>query len=107
MACKEYLNRGADCDPMSGKGNPCGSTHVDSYLTYTTETQRQAGVAPAQAPALFSHVLAALLVHMRARCTVADTVKTGMEITRNLALFALAFYSCRRGFDISNTLGCR
>lgn len=105
MAYKEYLYRGDDWDPMSGKGNPCGSAHVDSYLTYTTETQRQAGVAPAQAPALLSHILAALLVDMRARCTVAESVKTGIEITRDVALFALAFYSCRRGFDISNTLG--
>jgi len=32
-------------------------------------------------------------------------VKEGMELTRDVALFALAFYSCRRGFDISNTLG--
>lgn len=105
MAYKEVLYRGDDWDMTSGQGNPCGSNRVESYLTYTTETQRQAGVSQNQAPPLLSHVLLPLLENMHARCTVAATVTEGMEIMRDVALFALAFYSCRRGFDISNTLG--
>ena len=43
MAYKEHLYRGDGWDPVHAKGNPCDSPRVDSYLTYTTETQRQAG----------------------------------------------------------------
>ena len=52
------------------------------------------GVQQNQAPPLpsLSHVLLPLLGSMRARCTVAATVKEGMELTRDVALFAFAFY---------------
>ncbi|CAM9559300.1 unnamed protein product, partial [Hapterophycus canaliculatus] len=36
---------------------------------------------------------------------VAETVKEDIEITRDVALFAFSFFSCRRGCDISKTLG--
>ena len=106
MAYKEHLYRGDGWDPVHAKGNPCDSPRVDSYLTNTTETQHQAGVQQNQAPPLLSHVLVPLLTDMRERCTIAETVEEGMELARDVALFALALCcSCRRGFDISNTFG--
>eukprot|EP00903_Cladosiphon_okamuranus_P006868 g6689.t1 len=105
MTYKEQLHRGDEWDSASGKGDPCGSPRVDSYLTFTTETQRQVGVQVNQAAPLLQRALLQLVVNMRKKCMYSETLREGIAITRNIALFALAFYSMRRGFDISDTLG--
>ncbi len=104
MAYKELLHHGDDWDPVSRRGNPCSGPRVDSYLTYATKTQRQAGGQVNQAVPLLAHRLTQLLKTMRSRCTVAATVTEGIAIMRDVAPFAVAFYTMRRGFDISNTL---
>lgn len=43
--------------------------------------------------------------HMRMRAQLSQSVKEGISITRDIALYYLAFAIIRRGFDSSCTLG--
>ena len=104
MAYKESLFRGDVWDPRSANGNPCGSPRVDAYLTYAMETQKQVGVPVNQAAPLLSDTLEKLLESMQLRLLLASDAEA-ISIARDIALFALAFHTMRRGFDISNTLG--
>ena len=54
---------------------------------------------------MLSHALAQLLQSMRVRAQLADSLSQRVAITRDIALYSLAFYSMRRGFDLSFTLG--
>ena len=105
MAYKELLFRGDAWDPTSEKGNPCASPLVESYITYVSETQKQGGVEVKQAAPLLIDTLAKLLANMRIRAMSAESLAESISITRDVALFSLAFYTMKRGFDISNTLG--
>ena len=102
---KEALFRGDGWDPVSGYGNPCSSSKVESYLTFASDAQKQGGVEVKQAPPLLLDVLAPLLDSMRIRAMATESLSESMSIIRDIALFSLAFYTMRRGFDISNTLG--
>ena len=70
---------------------------VESYLTFVSEEQKQVGVPVKQAAPMLSNSLAQLLQSMRVR----------IAITSDMALLSLAFYSTRRGFDLSFTLASR
>ena len=52
------------------------------------------------------NTLEALLEHMRMRAQLSQSVSERISITRDIALFSLAFYTMRRGVDyLSCTLG--
>ena len=56
---------------------------------------------------MLSHTLAQLLKSARVRAQLAESLSQRIAITRDIALFSLAFYSMRRGFDSSSTLASR
>ena len=105
MAYKELLCRGDVWDLTLEQGNPCASPLVESYITYVSETKEQGGVEVKQAAPLLLDTLAKLLANMRIRAMRAESLAESLSITRDVALFSLAFYTMKRGFDISNTLG--
>ena len=54
---------------------------------------------------MLANTLEQLLEHMRVRAQLSPSVSERISITRDIALFSLAFYTMRRGFDLSCTLG--
>ena len=78
---------------------------VESYLTFVSEEQKQVGVPVNQAAPMLEHTLIDLLSDMRSRALVAASLADRISLTRDTALFSLAFYSMRRSYDLSFTLG--
>ena len=105
MAMREILGKVEDWDPVQKQGNPCSSPLVESYLTCVNNTQRQVGVPVKQATPLLTHDFARLLQDLRQRAQSESLTAARIEITRDIALFALAFDSMRRGYDLSFTMG--
>lgn len=105
LAMKELLGKGEEWDPLRRSGNPCSSPLVDAYLTSTGVEQRKVGVVVNQAEAMLTDTLVQLLRDMRARAQVAPALATRISLTRDIALYTLAFASMRRGYDLSFTLG--
>ena len=56
---------------------------------------------------LLEHTLIDLLNDMRSRAQVAASSAARISLTRDIALFSLAFYSMHRSYDLSFTLGCQ
>ena len=69
-----------------------------------SEGQNQVGVPVNQAALMLVHTLIDLLRDMRSRAQVAASLAERISLTRNIALFSSAFYSMRRGYDLSFTL---
>ena len=105
MAYRELLGRGAGWDPIEKSGNPCSSQRVDSYLSYVSVEQKRVGVPVNQAAPMLAHILADLLEDMRSRVQLLQSFAQRIAITRDIALYSLAFASMRRGHDLSFTKG--
>ena len=105
MAMREQLGKGEVWDPVRMTGNVCASPLVESYTTFVTEEQKRVGVQVNQAAPMLAHTLEDLLREMRARSQTAPSLKERISLTRDIALYSLAFASMRRGFDLSFTLG--
>ena len=54
---------------------------------------------------MLPHVLIDLLQDMRSQAQAAPSLAVRIELTRDIALFSLAFASMRRGHDLSVTMG--
>ena len=54
---------------------------------------------------MLEHLLINLLGDMRSRAQVAASLAERISLTRDIALFSLAFYSMRRGYDLFLKLG--
>ncbi|CAM9560049.1 unnamed protein product [Pylaiella littoralis] len=104
MAYREQLARGDPWNSETRSGNPCDAPLVESYLLCTAEEQKMGGVAVKQAEPMLAHALETLLASMRTRAQLSLSIQERISITRDIALFALAFYTMRRGFDLSSTL---
>ena len=104
MATKKQ-GKGEEWDPVRRISNPCSSLLVESYLTFVSEEQTQVGVPVNQAAPTLEHTLIDLLSDMRSRAQVAASLAERVSLTRDIALFSLAFYSMRRGYDLSFALG--
>ena len=100
MDMREQLGKVEEWNHAEEKGNPCSSLLVESYLTFVNEEQKQVGVPVKQAAPRLAHTLAQLLQGMRTRAQLAESLSQRVAITRDIALFSLAFYSMRRGFDL-------
>lgn len=105
MAYREELGRGAPWHPKDRTGNPCDALVVETYLTCVAEEQKRNGTPVSQAAPLLAHTLEELLEHMRMRAQLSRSVEERISITRDIGLYSLAFYTMRRGFDLSCTLG--
>ena len=78
---------------------------VESYLTFVSEGQKQVGVPVNRAAPMLKHTFIDLLSDMRSRAQVSASLAERIALTRDIALFFLALYSIRRGYDLSFTLG--
>ena len=78
---------------------------VERYLIFVSEEQKQVGVPVNQATPMLEHTLMDLLSGMGSRAQVATSLAKRISLTRDNALYALAFFSMRRGYDLSFTLG--
>ena len=105
MANREQLGRGEDWDPVGKFGNPCSSQLVDAYPSYVSAEQKRVGVPVNQANPMLAHVLVELLEDMRSRAQLVKSLAQRIAITRDIALYSLAFASMRRGHDLSFTKG--
>lgn len=105
MAFREELGRGGPWNPVDRSGNPCDSPLAELYLTFASEEQKRGGTPVKQAAPLLADTLAALLDSMRTRAQLSPSERDRVSITRDIALFSLAFYTMRRGFDLSFTMG--
>ena len=85
-------------------GNPARSALVTSYITFSREEQKRAGVTVKQAPALLSSHLRALVIPMRARLCCTQDPYTRALLARDIALFTIAFRTTKRGDELSRTL---
>ena len=54
---------------------------------------------------MLEHTLMGLLRDMRSQAQVASSLAERISLTINISLYALAFFSMRRGHDLSFTLG--
>ena len=104
MSMREMSGKVEDWDPVQKRGNACSSLLVEPYLTCVSNTQRQVGVPVEQAAPLLTHDFARLLQDLRQRAQSESLKATRIEITRDIALFSLAFDSMRRGYDPPFTL---
>ena len=95
MAMKEN-GKGEEWDPVRRVGNPCSSPWVGSYLNFASEEQNQVGVRINQAAPMLEHTLVDLLCDMRSRAQVARSLVGCISLTRDIALYPLAFSSVRR-----------
>ena len=106
MACKEHLPRGRLGSGTRQRESVWQPPRRILSHVYDRNSTSGGGVAKPDAPAVVACLAPVARRHASAVHSSAETVHEGMELTRDVALFALlAFYSCRRGFDISNTLG--
>ena len=105
MAFRHELGRSASWHPIDRTGNPCDSVIVETYLTCVSEEQRRNGTPVTQAVPMLAHTLESLLENMSTRAQLSQSVRERISITRDIALFSLACYTMRRGFDLSCTLG--
>ncbi|CAN0042059.1 unnamed protein product, partial [Pylaiella littoralis] len=103
-AYREQLARGDFWNPETRAGNPCDAPLVEPYLLCAAEEQKMGGVADKQAEPTLAHALETLLASMRTRAQLSLSIQGCISITRDIALFALVFYTMRRGFDLSFTL---
>ena len=105
MAMKEMLGKGEEWDPREKRGNLCSSPLVESYLTCGSNTQKQVGVPVKQAASRLTHDFPRMLQDLRQRAQSEGSMSARIEVTRDIALFSLAFESMRRGYDLSFTMG--
>ena len=70
-----------------------------------SEEHKQVAVPVNQAASVLEHALIDMLSDMLSRAQVADSLAERISLTRDIDLYALAFYSIRRGYDLSFTLG--
>ena len=85
-------------------GNPARSTLVTSYMAFSREEQKRAGVTVKQAPTLLSSHLRALAIPMRVRLCCTEDPYTRALLARDIALFTTAFRTTKRGDELSRTL---
>ena len=83
------------------------SALAKSYLTFTREEQRLVGVSAKQAPVLMSPQLNKFIPQIRRTARSGHTLRERMSITRDMALFCVAFHTRGSGSDLACTLGAQ
>lgn len=66
--------------------------------------KKKVGVSVNQADAMLTHTLVESMRDMRSRAQVAPALATRISLTRDVAVYTLAFACMRRGYDLSFTL---
>ena len=85
-------------------GTPIKSDLVTQYMTFTREEQKKAGVAFKQSPAVLPSHLHTIVSPLRACLQCTSDPYTRVVLTRDLALFTVAFETTKRAVELSRTL---
>lgn len=70
-------------------------------MTFVQGEQRRVGVGVKQAPPLIATQVRDLVVDMRRRLPTLPTAAERMTMSRDIAIFCLAFHTMKRGFELS------
>ena len=73
-------------------------------MAFVGEEQKKAEVEASQAPALLHSHLAAIIAHMTLRIQCAQDPYDRIVLSRDMALFTVAFSTTKRGDGLSRTL---
>ena len=73
-------------------------------MTFTREEQKKARVLVKQAPALLDSHLKEIITPMRTRVHYTSNTTERVILARDIALYAVAFRTTKRGDDLSRTL---
>ena len=90
-----------DWDCIEKRGNPVASPLVRGYLSFVQGEQRRVGVGVKQAPQLVAVQLRELVRDMRRRAQTLRTAAERIAMTRDVAIFCVAFHTMKRGFELS------
>lgn len=93
-----------DWNSQSRTGNPVKSDLVAQYMRFTTKQQKRAGVLVKQAPAMLRSHLSKIFGPMRATRDSRAPVFERLVLARDVAFFAVAFSTTKRGDELVNTL---
>ena len=84
-------------------GNPVRSDLVVQYMAFTRE-QKNTGVLVKQAPALLDSHLMEIITPMRTRMHYTSNTTERVILAWDIALYAVAFPTTKRGDELSRTL---
>ena len=106
----EELGKVEEWCPAKQHGNPVASPIVRFYLKHASEEQRQGGVlggvlVKPVPPPMLSPQLKELVRDMRRRAKQCSTASERIAVTRDIAVFCVAFHTMKRGLDLARTLG--
>ena len=88
-------------NPQRKEGNPAKSLRVSQYMEFVKKEQGVAGITPKQAKVILRNKVKTLIEMLRMkRDKTKNTVKK-MLISRDIAIFSLAFCTSKRGDDIA------
>ena len=93
-----------DWNGQSRTGNPVRSELVTQYMRFTTKQQKRAGVLVKQAPAMLRSHLHRIFGPMRAKRDGTASATERLIVARDVAFFAVAFSTTKRGDELVNTL---
>ena len=85
-------------------GNPIRSDLVIQYIRFTREKQKNAGVLVKQAPVLFDSYFKEIITPTRTRMHYTSNTTERVTLARDIALYAVAFRTSKRGGELSPTL---
>ena len=85
-------------------GNPVRSDLVAQYMTFTREEQNKAEVLVKQAPAVLDSHLKEIITPMCTRTHCTSNTTKRVILARDIALYAVAFRTTKRGDELSQTL---
>ena len=105
MAFREQLHRLDDWNDATAAGNPVRAPIVKAYVKFVAAEQKLAGVPVKQASPLLRSDLSRLLNRMRTFMDLCQDPVQRVCIMRDMALFAVAFRTLRRGDGVCRILG--
>jgi hypothetical protein len=94
-------------DPENRTGNPATAKEIKQYIQFSMKEQLQAGITPKQAAVILRQEFETLIQRMRASLFSIEERENSLEelvIRRDMAIFAVAFSSTKRGESLCNLL---
>ena len=92
---------GGKWNPQRGEGNPVKSVKVQQYMEFVKKEQGLAGVTPKQAKVILRDKVKQLIDLLKILRDKSKNVVRKMLISRDIAIFSLAFCTSKRGDDIT------
>ena len=105
VAYADIWGRTSYWSKLDRAGNPVASALVTHYVAFTHEEQKKSGIVPRQAPAMLRPELTKLLSSMRTHLAAESQAHRRIALARDIAIFAIAFHTGRRGDDLQHALG--